>query len=162
MADPGSGLPADVPALRSSEADRSRVVDVIREAFADGRLSAEEYADRMNMALNSRTHSELARITSDLPVASPVVHSSMRNQPAPSYGSPFDLAAALMCVCSASLAAVYYRYLLSPFLLAAAGLAIGASVRSRRAGPPWERVAIWSISIVVGITLVASTLRIFI
>ena len=161
MMDPDGRLPADVSAVHCSEDDRSRVVEVIKAAFADGRLNAEEYADRVTMALKSRTHSELARVTSDLPAAPPGARSSLRGRPAPSNVSPFDWAAAVTCACSVSLTVFFSRNPFTLFWLAAAGLAIAASVRSRRAGPRWERVAIWSISIVVGITLVDSTLWIF-
>jgi len=75
MADPQSStggqsnLP-DVVAgeeLRASHADRDQVVEVLRVAAGDGRLSAEELDDRLERALTARTYTELAALTTDLP-----------------------------------------------------------------------------------------------
>ena len=41
----------DVPDLRASHEDRDRVVDVLRVAAGDGRLSAEELDTRLESAL---------------------------------------------------------------------------------------------------------------
>jgi hypothetical protein len=59
----------DMPDLRASHADRDRVVDVLRIAGGDGRLSAEELETRLESALSARTLGELARLTADLPIA---------------------------------------------------------------------------------------------
>ena len=74
MADPQStGGEGDLPAvvagqgLRASHADRDQVVEVLRVAAGDGRLSAEELDDRLERALTARTYAELAALTSDLP-----------------------------------------------------------------------------------------------
>ena len=62
-------MPDDVPDLRASHADRDRVVDMLRIAGGDGRLSAEELETRLESALSARTLGELARLTADLPDA---------------------------------------------------------------------------------------------
>jgi hypothetical protein len=53
--------------LRASHADRDRVVELLRVAAGDGRLTAEELDDRLEIALTARTYSELAVLTTDLP-----------------------------------------------------------------------------------------------
>ena len=53
--------------LRASHADRDRVVDVLRVAAGDGRLTADELDARLELALSARTHGELAALTDDLP-----------------------------------------------------------------------------------------------
>jgi len=58
--------PASSPDLRASDADRDRVIDVLRAATADGRLTADEFNERMEAALASRTFRELAPLTADL------------------------------------------------------------------------------------------------
>ncbi|MCI3276646.1 DUF1707 SHOCT-like domain-containing protein [Streptomyces cylindrosporus] len=58
------------PELRASHADRDRVVDVLRVAAGDGRLTAEELDERLEAALSARTLSELAPLTADLPPVS--------------------------------------------------------------------------------------------
>ena len=52
--------------LRASDTDRERTVALLGEALADGRLSHDEYAERMPAALSARTLGELADLTSDL------------------------------------------------------------------------------------------------
>jgi Domain of unknown function (DUF1707) len=57
----------DLPDLRASHEDRDRVVDVLRVAAGDGRLSAEELDARLESALSARTLGDLAELTADLP-----------------------------------------------------------------------------------------------
>jgi hypothetical protein len=57
----------DLPDLRASHEDRNRVVDALRVAAGDGRLTAEELDTRLESALAARTLGELARLTADLP-----------------------------------------------------------------------------------------------
>lgn len=52
--------------LRASDHDRERVVAMLGEALADGRLSHDEYSERMPVALSARTLGDLAGLTSDL------------------------------------------------------------------------------------------------
>ena len=59
-------MSADFPEMRASDADRDRVLDMLREAAGDGRLTAEEFDERMEAALSSRTLGELAALTADL------------------------------------------------------------------------------------------------
>jgi hypothetical protein len=56
-------------ALRASHEDRDRVVELLRVAAGDGRLTADELDERLEAALTARTHGELAVLTSDLPAA---------------------------------------------------------------------------------------------
>jgi hypothetical protein len=53
--------------LRASHQDRDRVVEVLRVAAGDGRLTAEELDERLEAALTARTYAELAALTMDLP-----------------------------------------------------------------------------------------------
>ena len=53
--------------MRASHEDRDRVVDALRVAGGDGRLSAEELDTRLERALSARTLGELAGLTTDLP-----------------------------------------------------------------------------------------------
>ena len=62
--------------LRASYDDRDRVVELLRVSAGDGRLTAEELDERLELAMTARTYGELARLVSDLPaegsVATPV------------------------------------------------------------------------------------------
>jgi hypothetical protein len=59
--------------LRASHQDRDRVVEVLRMAAGDGRLTAEELDQRLEAALTARTYADLAVLTTDLPAASTAV-----------------------------------------------------------------------------------------
>lgn len=61
---PNESVPAHE--LRASDADRERVVAVLREAFGDGRITADEHAERIERAYAARTLGELAALTADL------------------------------------------------------------------------------------------------
>jgi hypothetical protein len=55
------------PHMRAASVDRERGVDVLKAAFAEGRLNQDEYNDRMGKAYNARTYGELVALTGDLP-----------------------------------------------------------------------------------------------
>jgi hypothetical protein len=57
------------PELRASHEDRDRVVETLRVAAGDGRLTAEELDERLESALTARTYRELAVLIADLPSA---------------------------------------------------------------------------------------------
>jgi Domain of unknown function (DUF1707) len=52
--------------LRASDADRERVVTMLAQAAADGRITLEEHAHRVQRAYTARTLGDLARLTEDL------------------------------------------------------------------------------------------------
>ena len=58
--------PGASPGVRASNADRDRVADVLCAAAGDGRLTADEFDERLEAALSSRTLGELAVLTADL------------------------------------------------------------------------------------------------
>ena len=59
-------MPGD-PRIRASDADRDRVASLLREHHAAGRLTAEEFHERMDRALEARTLGELDELMTDLP-----------------------------------------------------------------------------------------------
>jgi hypothetical protein len=83
--------------MRASDADRDRVADQLREAMAEGRLTAEEHAERLDAVYQAKTYAELAPIVHDLPATGgvrppggapsgpPVVHDDL---PPPHAGTP--------------------------------------------------------------------------
>jgi hypothetical protein len=52
--------------MRASDADRDRVIEVLRVAAGDGRLTPDELDERLAATLSSRTLGELAALTTDL------------------------------------------------------------------------------------------------
>jgi hypothetical protein len=59
--------PAGDP-IRASDAERESAIDVLRDASAEGRLTFEELADRIEAAATATTRGDLQRLTADLPV----------------------------------------------------------------------------------------------
>ncbi len=63
-----SADPSRTPALRASDADRERVVEILRRAAGDGRLDLEELDQRLESAYQLRTLGELDALTRDVQV----------------------------------------------------------------------------------------------
>lgn len=59
--------PETTPVLRAGDADRERAVATLRQAVVEGRLTLEEFGDRVGAAYASRTEAELTRLVDDLP-----------------------------------------------------------------------------------------------
>jgi hypothetical protein len=55
--------------MRASDADREGVVELLNAGFTEGRLSKDEYDERLERALSARTYADLDQIVTDLPVA---------------------------------------------------------------------------------------------
>ncbi len=53
--------------LRASHADREQMIDTLKAAFLQGRLTKDEFDARVGQALTSRTYAELATVTADVP-----------------------------------------------------------------------------------------------
>jgi hypothetical protein len=56
------------PDMRAGDADRERLVEQLREHHAAGRLTLEEFDERMTKAYEAKTYGELRTLTRDLPV----------------------------------------------------------------------------------------------
>ncbi|MGV9243008.1 DUF1707 SHOCT-like domain-containing protein [Streptomyces sp. NPDC003710] len=65
--------------LRASDADRDRIADMLRDALAEGRLTTEEHAERVEGVLNAKTVGELEVFIRDLPAAH-------QGRPGPAHG----------------------------------------------------------------------------
>jgi Domain of unknown function (DUF1707) len=90
-------MPADPPsspALRASDADRDRFIEVLRAAVADGRLDQAEFDERLDAALTARTIDALAPLTADL-IAAPGTGGAVTLPPA---GMPAQPAAELLTI----------------------------------------------------------------
>ncbi|OIJ85449.1 DUF1707 SHOCT-like domain-containing protein [Streptomyces colonosanans] len=82
---PADRRPVPPAELRCSDADRDRIADILREALAEGRLTAEEHAERVDGVLSAKTVGELERFVRDLPAA----HSRRTpSAPVPAAGRP--------------------------------------------------------------------------
>jgi len=68
------------PHLRAADTDRAAVATVLGEHMSAGRLTVDEYDDRLARAYGAKTYGELEEITADLPSTAPVP------RPAPAQG----------------------------------------------------------------------------
>jgi hypothetical protein len=90
-------MPADPPrppALRASDADRDRVIELLRAAAADGRLDPAEFDERLDAALAARTIDALSPLTADL-IAAPGSDGALT---LPFAGTPAEPAAELLTI----------------------------------------------------------------
>ncbi|MDF3298108.1 DUF1707 SHOCT-like domain-containing protein [Streptomyces tropicalis] len=90
--------------LRASDADRDRIADILREALAEGRLTADEHAERVEGVLNARTAGELEVFVRDLPAArhvSAAPYTSAPSRPTPG-AVPDEADAGIVAVLSAA------------------------------------------------------------
>ncbi|QEU92097.1 DUF1707 and DUF2154 domain-containing protein [Streptomyces kanamyceticus] len=81
---------ADAPgSLRASDADRDRTADILREALAEGRLTTEEHADRIEGVYSAKTMAELEPLVRDLPAVDGAAPAGTHApDPAPARPSP--------------------------------------------------------------------------
>jgi hypothetical protein len=57
--------------LRAADADRKRILAVLERHFVDGRLTSDEYGERVSQALAARTFGQLDELLQDLPRLEP-------------------------------------------------------------------------------------------
>jgi Domain of unknown function (DUF1707) len=60
---------AQDPSMRASDADRDVAADWLRDAHAEGRLSLDEFQERLDQVMTAKTLGELAGVTRDLPTS---------------------------------------------------------------------------------------------
>ncbi|GGW31905.1 hypothetical protein GCM10010503_04540 [Streptomyces lucensis JCM 4490] len=95
-----------VSELRASDADRDRVADILREALAEGRLTADEHAERVEGVLHAKTVGELEVFIRDLPAAhrAPTAPAYTPVPPRPTPGAiPADADANVVAVFSSAM-----------------------------------------------------------
>jgi DUF1707 SHOCT-like domain len=79
--------------LRAGHADREQVIEALKDAFVQGRLTRDELDVRAGRALAARTRAELAALTADIPGDPAAAGPSRPPAPAPVRG-PLARAAA--------------------------------------------------------------------
>ena len=120
----GPILPAAGPGTRASDVDRDAAAGLLNEAFAEGRLTADEHDQRLSAAYAARSWQQLHQLTADLPTPPGAAD---RMAPTVSAGPDLCLLCALLIVCPP------------------AGIAWWLMSRHRRQIPPagaWERVGL--------------------
>ena len=136
--DPGAGWAAGGGHLRASDADRERVIDALKAAFVQGRLSKSELVRRADQVLESKTYAELADATAGIPAKRAAT--PPRSQPAsPARARPVNWkvvtwVVSVIIVVPALGVAFFATYWGSFFILLLLGFAAGSLIGSP--GPP--------------------------
>ena len=92
----GPILPAAGPGTRASNVDRDAAAGLLNEAFAEGRLTADEHDQRLSAAYSARSWQQLHQLTADLPTPPGAAD---RMAPTVSAGPDLCLLCALLIVC---------------------------------------------------------------
>jgi uncharacterized protein DUF1707 len=79
--------PGDAAAMRISDADRDRAASVLGGALAEGRLTAEEHAERLDVIFAAKTHADLVPVVRDLPGAAAVLEPAAAAALEPAIGA---------------------------------------------------------------------------
>jgi hypothetical protein len=87
MAGPQDPAVAGGGQLRAGHADREQVIETLKDAFVQGRLTQDELDTRTGQAFASRTYAELAALTADIP-AGQAPHQPVRVQNRMPQGHP--------------------------------------------------------------------------
>ena len=81
MTGPQDPAAAGRDGLRAGHADREQVIETLKTAFVDGRLTSDELDARAGLALDARTYADLAALTADIPPAPFVSAAAGRPRP---------------------------------------------------------------------------------
>jgi hypothetical protein len=87
--------------MLAGDADRERAVNVLKDAFTEGRLNQGEYEERVGRVYQARTYGELDVLTGDIPRPSPSyppqVPATFYSVPPRPPGTNGNAVAALVC-----------------------------------------------------------------
>ncbi|MEU9042017.1 MULTISPECIES: DUF1707 and DUF4190 domain-containing protein [unclassified Kitasatospora] len=162
---PSPQAPSPQAAMRAGHADRDRTVDVLKAAFAEGRLSVEEYEQRHEAVVAAQTYGQLAALVADLPagpmvtpatVATPVPATFLPAPPPPPQARPTNVLAVVSLVCGLT------GFLALPVLPAViTGHIARSQIRDRNMDGDWAAVlglvlgymgtAFWALLVLAGI-----------
>ncbi|MEV7021302.1 DUF1707 and DUF4190 domain-containing protein [Kitasatospora sp. NPDC093558] len=81
------GEPSPQAGMRAAHADRDRTIDVLKAAYAEGRLSLQEYEQRHEAASVAQTYGQLSALVADLP-SGPVAPPAFDGRPVPQTFQP--------------------------------------------------------------------------
>jgi uncharacterized protein DUF1707 len=68
-------------AMRVSDAERNEVAEVLSKHYADGRLDAAEFKERLDRAMGAKTRADLSGLLTDLPRSDPQPPAAPRRRP---------------------------------------------------------------------------------
>ncbi len=138
--DGGAALPVGRGHLRASRTDREQVIETLKDAFVQGRLTKDEFDSRVAHTLASRTHADLAALTADLPAGPPAVQPARKSVRARPENTPVKRGARLIAATTVLAGGLWAGALLSQ----TNSLAVAALV--------WTVTVVW-----LGIVLLAGS-----
>jgi len=150
---PGHPMPgmAGRGRLRASHADRNHVIGMLKAGYVQGRLTKDEFDERLGRTLTARTLADLAAVTTDLPAGLTDVPPVPSREPGSPTAAKVVLSAAGGLLAPAVLAAavlsgnsqLYALFILPTMITFVAWIVAGAVVldawhdkQSRRPPPP--------------------------
>ncbi len=113
--------------LRASHAEREQAIEVLKDAFVQGRLTKDEFDARAGQALTARTCAEVAALSADLPAAP----TASRPRPEPARPAADTDARKGIRIAVIALAALLLMHG-AVFVIAALVIAVALKFRSRR------------------------------
>ena len=121
--------------LRASDADRDRVVDALKAAYAQGSLSPDEFAARTSQALAARTYADLTAASAALVErpASPSVRPPARTRVS-KKAVAFGTSAIVLAPALVAAFLTFYGGFIILFLVACVGVVVSAAPMAPR--PP--------------------------
>jgi hypothetical protein len=88
----------DYANIRAADADRERVASLLNTAYTEGRLTKDEFDDRLESAFAARTYADLNALLADLPLAPQAVQPAPPSAPVAPVAKTSGLAvASLIC-----------------------------------------------------------------
>lgn len=87
---------AGAPPVRASDAERDATAEVLRAAFAEGRLARAELDERLTAAYAAKSRADLQGLTGDLPGAVPGAVTAYDRLPAAVHGPGMPLSPCLL------------------------------------------------------------------
>ena len=114
-----------------SDAERNRVVDVLKRHTADGRLTLDEFEARVEETLSARTGTELRAVLRELPSLETERSPRSRVPPGPMTRLPFVAIAVVVVVVWLTIG----HFVLWPFVIVAV-FCFRASAGRRPSAPP--------------------------
>ncbi|GAB7182545.1 DUF1707 and DUF4190 domain-containing protein [Kitasatospora sp. Ki12] len=156
--------PSPQSAMRAGHADRDRTVDVLKAAFAEGRLSVQEYEQRHEAVAAAQTYGQLAALVADLP-SGPMPAPLQAAQPVPAtflVPPPMPQARPTSALAVVSLVCGLIGFLALPVVPAViTGHLARKQIRERNMDGDWAAVlglvlgymgtAFWTLLILLGI-----------
>ena len=108
--------------LRASDVDRDHVIDALKAAFVQGRLTKDDFDLRVSQALTSRTYADLATLTADLPAR--LIGARQGHEPATPQAPPVNkpLMVGAYAVLVGAVASMVIAFPVGSLLLLTAGI----------------------------------------